>query len=108
MPWFSVRILLESKHKGQKRKKKPFYMESIFIIKGRNESTAYKRCLKYVKKHEEISYENVRGITVSWKIKKVLDVQEIFDKEPKDFTEVYSCFYLGSYPKIFFPRKDTS
>jgi hypothetical protein len=100
MPWYGVRMLFEIKHGHKEPVKNKLYSDSIFVVKARNEDRAVKKTIDFALVHEEASYKNYLGETVVWKIKKLMDVHEIFQDEIKEFTEVYSCLYRGWYPKL--------
>ncbi|MEW6324347.1 MAG: DUF4288 domain-containing protein [Nitrospirota bacterium] len=99
MAWYSVRILFEVKQGRSEPVRRRLYFDSIIIVKANNEKIAEKRGLKYARANMETSYKNYRGETVSWKVKKFMEACDIFGEKIKEFTEVYSCYYRGWYPK---------
>jgi hypothetical protein len=99
MPWYGVRILYEIKCSRKEPVKDRLYSDSIFLVKAGNEERATKKATAFARANEETSYKNYLGENVTWKIKKVMDVHKIFQNKIKEFTEIYSCFYKGWYPK---------
>lgn len=98
MTWYSVRILFEVKYKRDEPQKDRLYSDSFFIVKAKDPNGAAKKAMSFAQMNHETSYKNYLGETVTWKLKKLIDVFEI-SEGIHEFQEVYSCFYRGWYPK---------
>lgn len=77
----SVRMLLE---------------ESVILFKSMPSSAATKG--HQVARQRQHSYKNIYGEMVRWKLHKVLEIVELFDRRITEGSEVYHRFHLKANP----------
>jgi len=65
----------------------PLYEETFALVKADSEATARRRVHSET---GELQYENAAGFTVTWRLKKIIDINAPLDTELTEFTELYS------------------
>lgn len=85
--WFSVRLLLESVHRGQNGPRKLFE-DRIVLVKSMSLEAAREKAESICKQKAE-EYENPYGEVVSWQFREILDAKELVDETIRDGIEVY-------------------
>ncbi|MCC5645249.1 DUF4288 domain-containing protein [Nostoc sp. CHAB 5824] len=56
----------------------PLYQEYFVLLKSSSLEKAKEKAISYAKK-EEVSYKNENGETITWSLKKVIDVNSVLD-----------------------------
>jgi hypothetical protein len=88
MSWYSAMIIYESDVEGPPDPS-PIREESIRVLCAESEKQAWKKA-EQVGRQNEHSYKNERGELVSWKFRRVVEVQDLCEEELTDGVEVFS------------------
>lgn len=86
--WYTAKCLYWAEHNGPEPPHLPLYETRYLLISAPDEDGAMEKALQIAKDRQH-SYLNQYGATVSWKLKQVLEVKEIFNFELKDGMEIY-------------------
>ena len=68
---------------------KPLYQESFILIESFSLEQAQEIAFNY-SKQEECSFKNEKGETITWSLKKIIDVNEILSENLEEVTDLYT------------------
>jgi Domain of unknown function (DUF4288) len=67
----------------------PWYQEGFVLIKASSLEEAKEKALNYAKR-EQVSYQNEYKETITWSLKRLVDVNNLLYDEFEDGTEIYA------------------
>ncbi|MFJ4825653.1 DUF4288 domain-containing protein [Streptomyces bacillaris] len=79
----------------------PLYQEDVVLIHARDEDAA-RRGAELRARQSESSYVNDEGQTIAWRLKAIVDVQEVLDPDLMQDNDLYSRHFrdYASYEKF--------
>ena len=91
MPWFGVKVLRRATH-GDSTPSEDLYEESVILVVADDDERAAERA-RELAQETLVSYGNVYGELVTWRLDRVFEPFQIWDFELADGLEVYSRLY---------------
>lgn len=85
--WFSVRLLVESVHPGE-RAAEQLFEDRIVLVKSATLEMARQKAEAFAKQ-SDLKYKNPYGEKVIWRFREILDAKELLDDTLFDGVEVY-------------------
>lgn len=83
------------------------YQEGCFLIQAFSEEEAQQKVAKYIERYvNNVSYKNVYGQTVTWKLQELISVMETIDRGlnfDEEFVDIYARSFddFDSYYRLF-------
>ncbi|KST68962.1 DUF4288 domain-containing protein [Mastigocoleus testarum] len=83
------------------------YQEGCFLIQAFSEEEAQQKVAKYIERYENnVSYKNVYGQTVTWKLQELMSVMGTLDQNldfDEEFVDIYARSFddFDSYYRLF-------
>lgn len=89
--WWAATATFKAVHVGKKRRRH-LWEKTTFLVRAATEDDARAKSL-VIAKSKEYTYEAVVGDAIAWQFDEVVGLQELFDQELREGTEVAWSFY---------------
>jgi len=97
--WYSAQVFYRCDIRSKRPRKIHTFEEVYFLVFGLTRSQALQKARKLAKQ-KELTYRNMYGESVSWRLAKFVGIQETTDQKFRDGSEVYFRFLKGLKSRV--------